>query len=99
MVIYLRLNAVPRANGNYDAKFAYVSAASVPPGSWYWVHIDGHRVVLANQNMPDFRPNTVRYPYDRHPPVYQPSNERSSMPQINSSTPAPAPAPAPGHGR
>lgn len=99
MVIYLRLNAAPRANGNYDAKFAYVSAAPVPPGSWYWVHIDGYRVALASQNTPDLRPNIIHHPYNRNPPVYQPGNDRTSMPQINSSTPAPAPAPDPGHGR
>lgn len=49
-VINLALQASPRQEGDYLARFVYVSSSPVPNGSWYWVHIDGHRLALANRN-------------------------------------------------
>jgi hypothetical protein len=49
-VINLAVQASPRAEGDYLARFVYVSSSPVPSGSWYWVHIDGHRLALANRN-------------------------------------------------
>lgn len=49
-VINLALKTSPRADGAYDAQFAYVSTSPVPSGSWYWAHIDGHRLALVNRN-------------------------------------------------
>ena len=49
-VINLAVQATPHSKGNYDVRFAYVSTSPVPAGSWYWVHIDGHRLALAPQH-------------------------------------------------
>jgi hypothetical protein len=49
-VINLGLQASPRPDGKYDAHFTYVSTAPVPAGSWYWEHIDGHRLALRSRN-------------------------------------------------
>lgn len=54
-VMNLALVTTPRPGGDFDANFAYVSTSPVPPGSWYWVHIDGHRLALANRNAPAAR--------------------------------------------
>lgn len=57
-VMNLALVTTPRPGGDFDANFAYVSTSPVPPGSWYWVHIDGHRLALANRH--GFRPQQTR---------------------------------------
>ncbi len=44
------LQVTPRDEGDYEAHFAYLSSSPVPSGSWYWVHIDGHRLALADRN-------------------------------------------------
>lgn len=49
-VMNLALRTTPRADGRYDAKFVYVSTSPVPAGSWYWVHMDGHRLALEMQH-------------------------------------------------
>ncbi|MEO8747597.1 MAG: hypothetical protein ABI379_08070 [Rhodanobacter sp.] len=49
-IMNLALEVTPRPTGDYYANFAYVSTSPVPPGSWYWIHIDGHRLALANRN-------------------------------------------------
>jgi hypothetical protein len=51
-VINLDLQASPRPDGKYDARFVYVSTSPVPAGSWYWTHIDGHRLALQSQSSP-----------------------------------------------
>ncbi len=48
-VMNLAMQATPRADGKYDARFVYVSTSPVPSGSWYWVHQDGVRLALAPQ--------------------------------------------------
>ncbi|MBN8715021.1 MAG: hypothetical protein J0H50_13850 [Xanthomonadales bacterium] len=69
-VMNLALVTTPRPGGDFDANFAYVSTSPVPPGSWYWVHIDGHRLALANRRgFMDSRPG----PRFQHPiPIYTP---------------------------
>ncbi|WP_313319464.1 hypothetical protein [Stenotrophomonas sp.] len=32
--------------------FALVSTQAVPIGNWYWTHMDGRRLALANRNLP-----------------------------------------------
>lgn len=55
-VITLALQATPQANGKYQVKFQYVGAVPVPyNGSWFWQHIDGHRLALTNQGMLNMR--------------------------------------------
>lgn len=69
-VMNLALQVTPRPEGDYDAQFTYVSTSPVPPGSWYWVHIDGHRLALANRRgFQGARPG----PQYQHPiPIYTP---------------------------
>jgi hypothetical protein len=96
-VINLAMQATPRLQGDYLARFIYVSSSPVPNGSWYWVHIDGHRLALANQNGFDhqrrFHFDTRRdyrrenFNYSRTPP----------LPIQNTTRGAPSPAPKPGH--
>jgi len=80
-VINLALQAAPRPDGRYDTRFAYVSMSPVPSGSWYWVHIDGHRLALANQHSFDGQ-RRARF----HPDHYQPEQNRTyraeSLPSI-----------------
>jgi len=80
-VINLALQAATRAQGGYDARFAYVSASPVPAGSWYWVHIDGHRLALASQRSFD---GPGRFPLhrDRHQPDQNRAYHAASLPPI-----------------
>ena len=80
-VINLALQAVSRAEGEYDARFAYVSASPVPAGSWYWVHIDGHRLALASQRSLD-GPGRVPLRRDRHQPDQNRTYRAASLPPI-----------------
>lgn len=45
-VIQLAVEAVPQDDGTFKVNFAYVKAMPVPYGSWFWNHIDGHRLAL-----------------------------------------------------
>lgn len=91
-VINLGLQATARADGKYDAHFVYVSASPVPAGSWYWVHIDGHRLALANRN--EVPMHTNRY-YERTGERWLPDPYRDSPPIQNTQQGAPAHAPIP----
>jgi len=96
-VINLAMQASPRADGDYLARFVYVSSSPVPSGQWYWVHIDGHRLALANRSdfgrQPRFHVDRRDYPGDRFP-VY----ERTPTPSVqNTSHSAPSSAPKTGH--
>jgi hypothetical protein len=70
-IINLALQVSPRDEGDYDASFAYVSTSPVPAGSWYWVHVDGHRLALASRNSFDRR---IRVPFNRDRGLYVPTN-------------------------
>lgn len=94
-VINLGLQTSPRADGQYDARFVYVSTSPVPPGSWYWEHIDGHRLALRSQGSRDFRPRDFQRRAEPYrlpaPPVL---TDRAVPPRAVSSQ---APARPPGH--
>jgi hypothetical protein len=95
-VINLAMQASPRQDGDYLARFVYVSSSPVPSGQWYWVHTDGHRLALANRSdfgrQSRFRfDNRREYPGDRFP-----AYER--IPSIqNTAHGAPSPASKPAH--
>lgn len=92
-VINLGLEASSRPDGNYDARFVYVSTSPVPPGSWYWVHIDGHRLALRSRN--DILPPQRFY---QRPAGYWPSQRNYDPPTRNAShSAAPAQARPPHH--
>lgn len=94
-VINLELQATPLDNGNFDAKFAYISTAPVPNGSWYWVHTDGIRLSLARRDAGGS--HTTHMPYERvaRPEYQQSQNNQQSQSMPTMQTPsAPAPAPA-----
>ena len=79
VIINVALQASPRAEGDYDANFAYISTKPVPMGSWYWMHIDGHRLALANR---DNRRNRMIFDTDHYRPGfrYQPIPVRQLPP-------------------
>lgn len=87
-IMNMAVRTEPRTDGNYDAWFAYVSTKPVPPGSWYWVHLDGDRLALASQDMRfrGMRPSlpVQHYYHDGYRATYK-----------GSSQPVPAMAPAP----
>jgi|GEM_PF-582293 len=87
-IMNMAVRTEPRTDGNYDAWFAYVSTKPVPPGSWYWVHLDGDRLALASQGMRfrGMRPSlqVQHYYHDGYRATYK-----------GSSQPVPAMAPAP----
>ena len=95
-VVNLAMQASPRQEGDYLARFVYVSSSPVPNGSWYWVHIDGHRLALANRN--DF--GRQRLPFDNRR-EYRGENfnySRTPSPPIQNTTRnAPSPSPQPAH--
>jgi len=95
-VINLALQASPRQEGDYLARFVYVSSSPVPNGSWYWVHIDGHRLALANRNdvgrQDRFRFNDSRIGGYRSMNIPTPAIQTTARS-------AATPAAAPSHGR
>lgn len=92
-VMNLALQTSPRPDGQYDARFVYVSVAPVPAGSWYWEHIDGHRLALRRQG-----DDPMRYRhFDRTwQPVWRPEPVQTA-PAMQNVRPA-ATAIRPGHG-
>ncbi len=94
-VINLALQATPRDEGDYFAQFTYVSSAPVPPGSWYWVKIDGYRLALANANDRSYR-NRTGNGYRQVDRGYNyPSYNRAPPPSIQAGGNRAAPASAP----
>ena len=87
-IMNLAVRTEPRAGGDYDAWFAYVSTKPVPPGSWYWVHLDGDRLALASQGMRFHRGMRPELPVRHYNDGYRPTYRGSSQP-------APAVMPAP----
>ncbi|WP_255324918.1 hypothetical protein [Rhodanobacter sp. OR444] len=99
----LVLHTTPRTEGGYDAQFVYESISPVPSGSWYWVHIDGHRLALASQ---DSFNRGMRLRYGDHRDMSRnwnsPNYRPTPMPAIqntirNAPGAAPARAPAADH--
>ncbi|MGN2245555.1 hypothetical protein ACFWZ3_02565 [Frateuria sp. GZRR35] len=94
-VINLGLQTTPRPDGNFDARFVYVSTSPVPSGSWYWVHVDGHRLALRSRNA------DMRQRFFRHPPNYHwPTPPPRDYPPVQNATNTPPtrpPSHPPGH--
>jgi hypothetical protein len=80
-VINLGLQADPRPDGKYDARFVYVSTSPVPPGSWYWVHIDGHRLALRSRNSV-----LPRQRFHQRPASYYRPSQRSYDPPVQNTS-------------
>ncbi|MEO8999510.1 MAG: hypothetical protein ABI227_09380 [Rhodanobacter sp.] len=99
-VINLAVQASPREDGDYLARFVYVSSSPVPNGSWYWVHIDGHRLALANRNGLDRRRRSRFDSQREYPSRNIPDYLRIPSPPVqNTAHSAPSPAPAQKSGR
>ncbi|WP_225578105.1 hypothetical protein [Rhodanobacter sp. 7MK24] len=85
-VMNVALQAEPNGAGSYNAHFAYVSTKLVPPGSWYWVHLDGDRLALASR---DRFPSGRRFmPMEHYHGGYQPNYRGSNRPSPPTATPA-----------
>lgn len=50
-VMNMALNASKRSDGQYQAKFDYVSSKPLPTGSWYWVHRSDGTLALSAHGM------------------------------------------------
>jgi hypothetical protein len=50
MVVNVALQASPRDDGQYDARFAYVSSSPTPYKSSHWVSKDGYELGLADNS-------------------------------------------------
>ena len=98
-IMNLALEVTPRPEGDYYANFAYVSTSPVPPGSWYWVHINGHRLALANRNgFPGARQNRFYHPrMPAYIPERRPLPPAQPAPQVSGSMRIAAPMTAPRH--
>lgn len=97
-IINLALQASPLDNGNYDARFSYVSTASVPAGSWYWVHVDGHRVALARQGS-SYRQQRIPPPQQLRESNYQRSYQPAPTSPTNNAVNNASAQPRPVQGR
>lgn len=87
-VMNLALQTSPRPDGQYDARFVYVSASPVPAGSWYWEHIDGHRLALRRQG-----DNPMRFRrFERVPQDFWRPEPAQSAPPMQNARPAASPA-------
>jgi hypothetical protein len=91
VVLNMALQATPQEQGNYLAQFTYVSSSPVPNGSWYWVHIDGHRLALAERGS---RRTIERVPAQRMQRAWTVRNTAPALPAQNAIRAMPAPAPA-----
>ena len=95
-VMNLALQTSPRPDGQFDARFVYVSVSPVPAGSWYWEHIDGHRLALRRQG-----DNPVRFRhFERTPQEFWRPEPVQSAPAMQDVRPAARPATSvrPAHG-
>jgi len=96
LVINMALHTTPRDEGGYYAQFAYVSSSPLPSEPLHWVHVDGHRLVLAGNN---FRLQTGPRYWNNGPHAYPQSGAQpqQSFRATQSNAPQPqARAPAPG---
>ena len=101
-IMNVALQAQPNGAGEYSAHFAYVSTRPVPPGNWYWVHLDGDRLALASQDSRYLgrHPSLpVRYYRDGYRPAYRgngqpmPATVHAVSPPSNGNTSPPPPPP------
>ena len=90
VVLNMALQATPQEQGKYLAQFTYVSSSPVPSGSWYWVHIDGHRLALAERGSRNFE----RLPASRMQRVWPTRNAAPALPAQNAVRAMPTPASA-----
>ncbi len=74
-VANMQLKAAPAEPGKYSTQFVYVSSSPVPTGRWHWVHIDGHRLALAESDSHTPRPLPHHSIYYRQP-------TSTTMPQL-----------------
>lgn len=95
-IINLAVQAALLDNGKYAAHFTYLSTQPVPTGSWYWVHIDGHRLALARQGSSQQQGRFIHW-NERREESDQRSYRQAPMPAIDRAERI-APAPHPGHG-
>lgn len=85
-VMNLTLRTSLRTDGAYDARFAYLSSVPVPSGSWYWVHVDGHRLALMSQG--SARPGRVFRDQTWDRPLWRPhSTPRTTSPAASAAPP------------
>lgn len=68
VVFRMRLNAVPRTDGNYDIRFVAVDSTPVPIGNWYWLIRDGRYALADYQSYKNYQ--------DRYPGRLQERNHR-----------------------
>lgn len=68
-VINLKLKTAPKEDGNYDVRFAYVSAVPVPGGNWHWSLEDGHRLALVSNHRGTWHYNARAF---ATPPTHNP---------------------------
>ena len=92
-VINLTLNATPQEQGNYEAQFAYLSSSPVPSGSWFWTHVDGHRLALVERGSQATR-RTFSNERRAFEPTYVNRSAPAMMPAMRTAIQA-APAAAP----
>lgn len=106
-VIQLAVEAVPQNDGRFKLRFQYVKAMPVPYGSWFWNHINGHRLALQSDSgrmhyyrhrhyvpRPSYRWHTrsrTAQPASRSQPV--PVQHMAPVP-MRQPMPAPRPVPA-----
>lgn len=50
LVMFMVPETTARTDGQYDVRFTSVKNQPVPPGMWYWLNDNGHRLALANRS-------------------------------------------------
>ena len=80
-VIQLAVEAVPQDDGKFKVHFAYVNAMPVPYGSWFWNHIDGHRLALQADTGSRYRRLNHYVPRHFRPYVHETSPQTTSHDQ------------------
>jgi hypothetical protein len=88
-IMNVALQAKPTDSDDYDAYFTYVSAKPIPPGSWYWVHLDGDRLALASQGSMYRHDQRMRVPVRHEHGGYRTYIRGSSQPMPAVQNPPP----------
>ncbi|HET7662071.1 MAG TPA: hypothetical protein VFK31_00390 [Rhodanobacteraceae bacterium] len=97
-VIQLAVEAVPQNDGKYKMHFVYVKAMPVPYGSWFWNHIDGHRLALQSDTGSTHRYHRHGMPRHFRPYVHRTAPQTASHNQpkpVQRMAPMVAPRPMP----